>query len=54
MEIGRIEVLGHHGKKFCETPSQPIFKKQSMVAHICHPSYMGIVNKRMQSRPAWT
>jgi hypothetical protein len=33
------------GQKVSKAPSKPIKKKLGVVAHTCHPSYMGNINR---------
>jgi hypothetical protein len=40
-------IQGQPRQKVHETPSQPIFKKLGMVAHACHSSYVGSMNRRI-------
>jgi hypothetical protein len=45
-EIWTIEGRGQPKQTVSETISQPI-KKLGMGAHVCHPSHMGSINRRI-------
>jgi hypothetical protein len=45
VEIWRISVQGQTGQKVSKTPPQPI---PGVVAHTCHPSYIGNINRYRQ------
>jgi hypothetical protein len=45
VEIRKIMVQGQAGQIVHETPSQQ--EKPGLVVYICHPSYMGSINRRI-------
>jgi hypothetical protein len=44
-----LKFVANPGKKVHEISSQPI-QKMGEVAHTCHPSYMGSVNRRITAQ----
>jgi hypothetical protein len=50
VEIWRIEIQAQPGQEVRETPFNKLKKKKkrlSMVVHICHPSHVGSINKKI-------
>jgi hypothetical protein len=47
VEVRKITVPGQPGVKIQETPISTN-KKLGMVAHACHPSYLGSKNRRLE------
>jgi ribosomal protein L31 len=50
-EIRKITVWGQTGEKAHEILSQSTTKSLGKVAHACHPSYVGSINRRITDRP---